>query len=369
MKTEKYLIDCHVFDYGFQGSRTYVQGLYLELIKNKNIQFYFAAFDIDNLKSVFGTADNIFYLKYKTQNKFYRLLVDLPFLIKKHKIDYAHFQYIVPPLKLCKYIVSTHDVLFLEFKEYFSKLYRIKNKFLFKHGVNKADIILTGSQYSKSRIEFYLKVKNVKVTVYGIETIFFEEYDKNLVQKEIQNKYGFSKYLIYISRHEPRKNHFRLLQSFIDLKLYDKFHLVFIGDMAIPDPNFDKLYLTLDEGIKKKVVLINKVSFFDMIQLLRGATLAVYPSIAEGFGLPPLESVAAKIPTLCSNTTSMAEFMFFEDDFINPLDVEELKSKILKKLTIIDTERQIELSNLVAQNYNWKIAAKQFNQIIFDYKN
>jgi hypothetical protein len=369
MKTEKYFIDCHVFDYGFQGSRTYIQGLYLELIKDKNIHFYFAANNIENLQSVFGNAENIFYLKYKSENKFYRLLFDIPRLIKKHKIDYAHFQYIVPPIKRCKYIVSTHDVLFLEFSEYFSKLYRIKNKLLFKHGVQKSDIILTGSQYSKNKIESYLNVNNVQVTVYGIESVFFEDYDKETVQNEVFNNYGFSKYLVYISRQEPRKNHFRLLQSFVELKLYDEFHLVLIGDVSIKDPNFDKLFADLDERIKNKVVIINKVPFIEMIQLLRGATLAVYPSIAEGFGLPPLESLAAKIPTLCSNTTSMSEFDFFEDDFINPFDVEELKRKILKKLNKIDAKRQMELSILVAEKYNWKIAAQQFKKNVNNYHN
>jgi glycosyltransferase involved in cell wall biosynthesis len=363
----KIFVDCHVFDHGFQGTRTYIQGLYLELIKDKNTNFYFAAHDLENLKKIFGQEENVFYLKLKSNNKFYRLLIDIPKLISLNNIDFAHFQYIVPPIKKCKYIVSTHDVLFLEFPQYFPKFNSIKNKILFKHGAKNADIILTGSKYSKNKIEHYLNVKDVKVTVYGVESVFFKEYDKNLVQEEVQKKYGFKKYLVYISRHEPRKNHHRLLKSFIDLELYNNYSLVLIGDVSIRDKEFDKLYLELSESIKNKIVLINKVSFIDMIELLRGATLAVYPSIAEGFGLPPLESVAAKIPTLCSKTTSMAEFDFFESDFINPLDIDELKSKILAKLNKTDRERQSELSKLVAEKYNWIIAAKQFKQILDNY--
>ena len=308
-------------------------------------------------------------LKYKFENKFYRLLVDIPKLITQNNIDYAHFQYIVSPIKKCKYIVSTHDVLFLEFPQYFSKLNSLKNKILFKHGARNADIILTGSQYSKNKIEYYLDVKNVNVTVYGVEPIFFEEYDKSFIQEQIQKKYGFKNYLVYISRHEPRKNHYRLLKSFIDLELYNHFHLVLIGDVTFRDKEFDLLLATLEESIKNRIILINKVAFKDMIELLRGATLAVYPSIAEGFGLPPLESIAARIPTLCSKTTSMAEFDFFEEDFVNPLDIEELKRKIYNKLNNIDIERQIELSKLVAEKYNWIIAAKQFNEILDNYHN
>lgn len=366
---KKIFIDCHVFDDGFQGTRTYLQGLYLELIKDKNTHFYFASNNVENLKCVFGSEENVFYLKYKFENKFYRLLIDIPRLITKYNIDYAHFQYIVSPIKKCKYIVSTHDVLFLEFPHYFPRIYSLKNKILFKHGAKNADIILTGSQYSKTKIEHYLGLKNVNVTVYGVESVFFEEYDKSIVQEEINKKYGFKNYLVYISRHEPRKNHYRLLKSFVDLELYNNFHLVLIGDVTFRDKAFDQLLSNLEESIKIKIVLINKVAFKDMIELLRGATLAVYPSIAEGFGLPPLESIAARIPTLCSKTTSMAEFDFFDQDFINPLDIDELKSKIFKKLNNIEVERQIELSNLVAHKYNWIIAAKQFNQILDNYHN
>ena len=180
----------------------------------------------------------------------------------------------------------------------------------------------------------------------------------------MNSKYGFNEYLIYVSRHEPRKNHYKLLKSFIDLDLQKSHHLVLVGDVTFPDPNFDKLLAELDDFSRSKIVLIHKVDFVSMITLLRGSSLAVYPSIGEGFGLPPLESVAAKIPTICSNTTSMSEFDFFGEDFINPHDIEDLKNKIRYKLNNIDIDRQNELSKLVANKYNWHLAAEQFKGVL-----
>ena len=177
-------------------------------------------------------------------------------------------------------------------------------------------------------------------------------------------KYQFDKYIIYTSRHEPRKNHYRLLKAFIELKLYLNYHLVLIGDVTFNDKNFDKLLSISNEEIKNKVVFLNKVDFKSMILLLRAATLSVYPSIAEGFGLPPLESVAAEVPTLCSNKTSMAEFTFFGDDFIDPLNQEDINTKILSKLSKNDSERQNDLSNFVANKYNWSASAKSFLEIL-----
>lgn len=367
MSRVKIFVDCHVFDYGFQGTRTYIQGLYLELIKNKSIEFYFAACDVANLESVFGKADNIFYLQYASNSRFYRLLVDCPKLIRQHKIDFAHFQYIVPPIKNCKYIVSTHDVLFLDFPEYFPRLNAIKNKFLYGYSAKRSDIVVTGSQYSKQKIQQNFDISNVHVTVYGVEPVFFEAYNKEEVQQQVRVKYGFDNYLIFTSRHEPRKNHFRLLKAFIDLKLYDSHHLVLIGDVTFHDPNFDELLENSSQEIKDRVVFLNKVDFKSMLLLLRGATLSVYPSIAEGFGLPPLESVAANVATLCSNATSMGEFDFFGPDFIHPLDGDDIKNKISKKLSNVDFNRQKELANFVANKYNWKAAAEEFLEIVGQY--
>lgn len=363
-KTIAIFVDCHVFDIGFQGTRTYIQGLYLELIKSEKFEFYFAAQNIQNLKAIFGDASNVHYLEYKSHNKYFRLLFDIPRLIKKNKIDYAHFQYRVPPIKFCKYIVSIHDILFLDFPEYFPKLNSLMNQILYSYSGRKSEIVLTGSYFSKERLEKHFKLNNVFVQVYGVEDVFFEHYNKDEIVKQVKEKYAIANYIIYISRHEPRKNHYLLLKAFIELKLYQKHDLLLIGDVTFRDSKFDDLIEALEPNIKSKIKLLNKVEFNEMIRLLRGAEVAIYPSIGEGFGLPPLESVAAQVPTICSNTTSMAEFTFFEDDFINPLDIEDIKRKLLHMLENPDKKRLIELATFVKQKYNWNESATTFTEII-----
>jgi len=254
--------------------------------------------------------------------------------------------------------------LFLDYPEYFPKLDSFIKHQLYKYSARKSEIVLTGSHFSKEKLEKHFKINNVFVQVYGVEPVFFEEYNKVQVQNEVEEKYHFRKYIIYISRHEPRKNHFLLLKAFVELELYKSFHLVLIGDVTFRDASFDTMMLTLEKDIKDKIVLLNKVDFAAMILLLRGAELAIYPSKAEGFGLPPLESVAAKVPTICSNTTSMAEFDFFENDFINPLDLEDIKSKMQTKIATTDVERINELATFVKNKYNWNSSAAMFNSIL-----
>lgn len=363
-KKIKIFVDCHVFDKGFEGTRTYIQGLYLELIKLEGYDFYFAAQNIQNLKSIFGTSNNVFYLQYKSHNKYYRLLVDAPKLIKRNKIDYAHFQYRVPPIKFCKYIVSIHDILFLDYPNYFPKLNSFMNHVLYKYSAKKSEVVLTGSYFSKERLEKHFKIKDVNVQVYGVEDVFYEAYDKEEIKEQIAKNFNASNYIIYISRHEPRKNHYLLLKAFIELELYKYHDLVLIGDVTFRDFKFDELFKNLDPIIQGKIKMLNKVAFTDMITFLRGSELAIYPSKAEGFGLPPLESVAAEVPTICSNTTSMAEFDFFGDDFIDPNNIESIKQNILKKLENPDTNRLKELATFVKQKYNWAASAETYIKIL-----
>ena len=353
----KIFVDCHVFDYGFQGTRTYIQGLYLEFTKNKNYTFYLASNKTEILKSIFGESQNIVYLKYKSNNKLVRILIEIPTIISHHKIDFAHFQYIVPPIKKCKYIVTTHDVLFLDFPEFFPILNRIKNNFLYKQSANLADIRLTVSNYSKAKIEKHYKLKNFLVTPNAVSDVFFESYNKQEIQEEVLNKYNIKNHIVYISRWEPRKNHDLVLRAFVDLKLYHTHQLIFVGDTTFKNEIYETLYKSLESNITSQIKSFKKIDFNAMISFLRSAKAFVYPTVAEGFGIPPLEAIAAKIPTLCSNKTAMADFEFFEEFLFDPTNEEEFKFKLSTLLHTNNTERVLDISKKIKSKYSWKKSA------------
>ena len=162
------LIDAHIFDDKYQGTRTYLKGLYAALIPlAKDWNFYFVANDIDNLKNEFGVSPNVYYIQLKSKSKYNRLLLELPRIIKENMIDCAHYQYITPFFKNCKTIVTTHDILFKEkrFKKYFPLKYRLINGALFKISAKKADVLLTVSEYSKEKIIEYYNLPEDKVYV------------------------------------------------------------------------------------------------------------------------------------------------------------------------------------------------------------
>lgn len=359
----KIFVDAHVFDGISQGTTTYLNGLYNEMKKNDEFEFYFAGYDTDNLKKIFGEAHNIQYLKYKYHNKFYRLLIDIPRLIRENKIDFAHFQYITPFIKNTKFIVTLHDLLFLEYPQQFPLFYRLKNKFLFYNSAKSADILLTVSEFSKKSIEKYFGLTNIQITPNAVNPIYFEDYIKEDYKNTILKKFGFKNYFLYVSRIEPRKNHHTLVEVFFENEYYKNFDLVFVGNKAITYKKLDSTIQKTPTELQKKIHFYDNINHENLLSLFRGASLFVYPSLAEGFGIPPLEAVATMTPTVSSNTTAMEDFYFLKENSFDPLNKGEIHKKIA--FTLSDSNLQSKKNELM-QNFNWEHSAKILENIILN---
>lgn len=344
------LVDCHVFDGKFQGTRTYLEGLYRYMAMHKDIDFFFVAHYIDNLKRVFGEGENVHYIKLKHTGSIGRLLFDFPKIIKEYDIDYAHFQYITPFRKTCKEIDTVHDLLFMDFPQYFSKNYRMKNEFFFRRSAKRADVVLTVSKYSRERISHWFKIpiEDIRITENAVLPI-----SEDMSIPDVKTKYGLDKYILTVSRIEPRKNHLMLLQAFVEMKLYDNgYKIVMVGTPDLEYKSFQAYYNELAESIKSCVKIMS-VPFPDLVGLYQNASLFVFPSFAEGFGIPPLEAITYGCPVLCSSATAMKEFDLPEEMTFYPNDKEEMKTKMRQLLVHpIKMDR-----NAMEKRFNWKHCA------------
>lgn len=354
----KLLVDCHVFDGKFQGTRTYLQGLYSCMISYKDIDFYFAARDTNNIKNVFGEAENIHYVKMRSSGSVKRLAVEIPKIIKRYNIAYAHFQYISPLIKYCKEIVTIHDLLFMDYPQYFPLSYRIKNKYMFKRSAKRADILLTVSEYSKNEIvrHFQIDSNRIAVTPNAVLPIL-----SDMKQEDVRKKWNLDKYILTVGRVEPRKNFLTLLKAFVELKLYEKeYKLVIIGTPDLAYTEFYDYYTSLAGDIKNAVIM-DRASFPELVSLYKNASLFVFPSLAEGFGIPPLEAIEYGCPLLCSNVTAMAEFGLPNEIMFNPNDIEELKLKMTNVLNGLCHQIDVEV---LGSKYTWARSAEILYQMI-----
>ena len=350
-------VDAHVFDEKFQGSRTYLEGIYREAIQlKKDWEFYFFAKDVDNLESVFGKWNHVHYVPLTSKNKYNRLLFEFPRLLKKHQIDFAHFQYITPLTSSSKYFVTTHDILLLEprFKKYFPWKYRMLNGILFKRAARRSNFVLTVSGYSKQKIEEYLGLPSASIYITpNAVTKPSVKIEKDYVKKH----YGIEKYILYVSRVEPRKNHLTLLRAFLNLKLHEKgYSLVFVGARDLPYPALDSFIDKHEEELKDAFHQLPGISGEALQHFYALAQAFVYPSLAEGFGIPPLEAAMHGTPVICSNATAMKDFSFFKHH-IDPSDQQAMEKSIVEVVNG-NHDNPDQIIQAIDQQYSWKKAAE-----------
>jgi len=374
-KKIKLFVDAHSFDKEYQGVRTYIKEIYNILLERYPLlDIFFGAANVEQIRTNFPLAKEKNIIPYKTRVSLLRFFYDIPSIIQTHQIDFAHFQYLSPfGKKKCVYIVTTHDILFNDFKSDFSYTYRYIRNFLFKRGIGQADIKTTVSQYSKGRIDHYFHVPahTIHVIPNGVNSHFASRFSSNQeAARYISLKYNISNYILYVSRIEPRKNHFGLVKAYVEAGLYDKnISLVFIGKGSIASKELKKYLDSLPEEKKKYIRWISQVEQDDLEAFYKGCLVFAYVSKAEGFGIPPLEAAISKVPVLCSNQTAMSDFDFFTPYLFNPYDIPELVRKLNYLLNNPPGSLQLEkIAHEVLTRYSWENSADRLYKLITAYK-
>lgn len=367
MKLKKLLVDAHTFDEKHQGIRTFLKGVYTAInVDSNELQIFLLAYNIDNLKQEFKHQKNFNFIKLKSKNKYERLAYEIPKLIKKHQFDFAHFNYYLPLFlsKNCKYIVTIHDVLFIDFPQYFPLKYRLLNTYMFKRSALKCHTLTTVSNYSADRIRYHFNTGDKRIVVLpnAINEKYLEERDKTEDFNYIKKTYNTKNYILYVSRLEPRKNHYKLLEVYRDLELWKQdLDVVLIGKESFVNHNLNQIINDINFNTNGRVIRMEDISNKELIKFYNAAQLAVFISLCEGFGIPPIESAVLKTPTICSNVTALKDFDFFANYYIDPSSNEQISNKILE---ILETEnkhkilQQMEqISHKIKKKYNWSKTA------------
>jgi glycosyltransferase involved in cell wall biosynthesis len=354
-------VDGRWFDGRYSGVVSYITGLYNALSLDPNINITIVGNNIDAIKK--SLNENISIIKLARKSEFLRLNYDIPKLIKQYNFDYAHFQYVCPIIKSCKYVVTIHDLLFLDFMKYFPKKFIIKNSIAFFLSSKLADLLLTVSQYSRQKISFHFShdIKKIFITPNGISKSYENTLDKVLKNDIVPD----NQYLLFVSRIENRKNHILLVKSFVELKLYKAYSLVLVGSKTFEVNQLDDYLKQLSIRIKKKIIFLKSVSNNDLLSLYKHTELFVFPSIAEGFGIPPLEAINAGAKTICSNQTALADFNFMKDYQFNPYNLSDLKNMIIKGLND-KSYPIIKYQNFVKKKYEWIRIANNFKKLLIN---
>ncbi|MDE6382078.1 MAG: glycosyltransferase family 4 protein [Muribaculaceae bacterium] len=362
------LIDAHCFDHqGTEGIDTYIKGIYTRLpALAPEAEFCFAARDTARLRSIFGDAPNTDFISLNASTRLRRILSEFPRIIRHIGADAAHFQYFAPPVLKCRTIVTLHDILFKDFPQFFPSAYRLSRDPVFRHSSRRADILTTVSSYSRDRISHHYGISpdSIEVIPNAVADDFFD-IDADAARSFAGSR-GVRPYILNVSRIEPRKNQLALLQAYTGLNLAQRgYDLVLINQPALPVAEFDRYLASIPGETRRHIHTPVAVSHDELRMWYAGAALFVYPSMAEGFGIPPIEAGAARIPVICNDSTAMSDFAFFGPnlaDLSRPGILERLMERNLAAPPSADELKNI--SDTIRTHYSWQESAESLLAIM-----
>lgn len=300
----------------------------------------------------------------------------LPIACKKDNLDILHCPANSGPLlvpKQTKLVLTIHDVIFLKSPyeiplssstyQNFGRIYRRLCAKLLRSSV---DHVITVSQFSKYDIQGSLKIPEDKIAVIpnGIDDSFFQKpmEDCEVILKRLQIN---GKFIFHLGGIAPNKNTIGAIKAY-DLLLqegeYGDLYLV-IGGISLEGNNQIKQFVK-ERGLGEKVKFVSYVTDEELKCLYSKAELFLFPSLYEGFGLPPLEAMACGTPVVASNKSSIPEAVGEAGILVDPNSIDEIKIAMANILHDGQLKAKlIDLGKQRAQKFRWERSAEKLLQI------
>jgi glycosyltransferase involved in cell wall biosynthesis len=273
------------------------------------------------------------------------------------------------PVRRSRSITFIHDLGFCVYPEFVSP----KNLAFLKRNMpswlRQTNIAVSISEQTKLDIIKYYNYPEAKInTIYlGVNPKDFYHRTNSEIDS-VKHKYRLpSKYFIFLSTIEPRKNVENLLKAYKALppEIRDKYGLVLIGARGWLSDTTVQLINKLQSSSFNIIWPQNYVPDEDLPALLSGATMLIHPSYYEGFGISPLQAMACRVPVIVANNSSMPEVVGKAGLYVDANNYEDLANKIVE--LVQDKEEQKNNSLLGysrSKQFGWEKSAKQLHELI-----
>jgi len=263
-------------------------------------------------------------------------------------------------------IPAIYDLSFVHYAQYSSpqnKAYMLK---YVPRTIARADHIITISENSKKEIVDYYNVDPEDVSIVTPAIDHAEYYPRSETEiSTLKQKYGLPEhYFFFTSTLEPRKNVQGLLDAYAALpdKIRNKYGLVLAGMKGWVD---HEIQLRLDKYRSLNIIRTGYVDDSDLPGMYSGASLFIFPTFYEGFGIPPLESMACGVPVITSNNSSLPEVMGNAGVLLDDLSGESIRDAIVALINNPEEQAKLRAEGLKqAAKFSWKISAQNFIAVL-----
>lgn len=371
-------IDGHVL---LQNEKTGVgrtaQYLIDELVKNKNFEIQI------NFVDLFGYRCRNLIKHYRKQGCRIKFCWWMPYSIYKKafeilKIPYfflfgrkndltLFFEYQVPykvGTKVANYVYDVNYKVYPETVDHSTLVWLNNNLPIY---CERSDLILTISEFSKKQIQEYMKIQENKIQVVpcGVDCNKYKRLGVEKI-KFVKHKYGIAgDYILYMGTLEPRKNIIILIEAYY-LMTREKINIPKLVIAGKKGWMYEQLFQkTLEYKLENQIIFTGYIENDDCPALMSGAELFVFPSLYEGFGIPPLEAMACGTPVIVSNADALLEAVGENAIYFCPMNAEELYKKINCLLENKDFREKLSfLGRKWAEKYTWKKAGEKLAVVL-----
>ena len=301
--------------------------------------------------------------------------VDFRAIVRRLQCDVVHIPHLfwMPRALGCPYVLTVHDLLeHMYGSKEFSSVRRSVHFYLTRRVLRGAARVLAVSQFTRNEIQKLLAIPDdrIEVVYNAIDERFLHGHagdaDRELIAQRYQVNYPF---LLYAGAIRPHKNVVRIIEAFSALKSelakenqFRDLKLIIIGDDLSSHPRLRRTVIS--GGVQNDVRFLG----FVPIEVLRifydVAKIFVFPSLYEGFGLPPLEAMAHGTPVVTSNTSSLPEVAGNAALLVNPENVFEIRRALQRAL--LDTEVRESMKQRgyeQAQRFSWTTSVSRILEI------
>jgi glycosyltransferase involved in cell wall biosynthesis len=297
-----------------------------------------------------------------------RVPVYLAYELRRRPVDVLHVQYTAPPFCPAPIVATIHDLAFEHLPETFTRRGAWQLKMTVRRTAQRAARIATVSEYSRQDLlrTYRLPPEKIAVTYNGIAAHFTPTVAVPDEAAQIRQRFGITRdFILAVGSLQPRKNLVRLIRAYAKLRAEQPDfaqQLVIVGR---------KLWLHHEifaevarQPWATDVILTGYVADEDLPPLYRAAAVFAYPSIFEGFGLPPLEAMACGTPVVTSNNSCLPEVVGTAALMVDPFDETALATGLLRALQDKALRAQLRAEGpLRAKRFTWKEAAETTLQL------
>ena len=297
--------------------------------------------------------------------------VMLPARLVAQNVSLLHEpHYVLPPLVPCRAVVTIHDCIHLMFPQY------LPNRLAYGYAraslwaaARRAERIFTVSETSKADILRYCDVAAERIIVVynAIDDRFATPPEPEAIERVRERYQLHGPFALYVGNIKPHKNLERLIDAFDLVRRggFERLELLIIGDQISKYP---RLRRAVDQHkLHKHARFLGFVADDTLAALYRLATVFVFPSLYEGFGLPPLEAMASGTPVVTSNRSSLPEVVGDAAVLVDPYSAASIAEGIQQVLSDADLRRSLAARGLArAREFSWDASIRRVHEVYMD---